>query len=545
KHYTDGDQIYRVYNEGYFDGEKQSYAVTTTPLAETLLKEYPEIIQSARIAPDLDEAGTNLVRTVQESLNNYEEGFLYVDPSFLKMFQFNMIHGDLTALERPFTIVLTASKAARFFPGENPLGKSLILNNNTERAFEVTGVIKDLPNNTHLNFDYLLSMQGVENAQVPNWKFGNFVTYIKVAEHTNIKDLESKMVDVIKQYKDPDYEESVAAGQHVWYRLQPIKDIHLKSAHIFGYWTHGNIQYVWLFGLIALFILLIASINFMNLSTARSANRAKEIGLRKVLGSQRGQLTNQFLVESILITVLAFSLAIVLSWILLPNFNQLTGSTLSIPWSNIWMYPMLLIGILGIGLLSGIYPSFFLSSFRPMQTLQGQLKSGKKGAGFRSALVVFQFTISIVLIVGSLVVKKQLDYIQSKQLGFDKEQVIILEDTYTINDQRASFKEELNQIIGIESVSFSSFIPVSGYQRNGTGAWLTGTNPEETGVNLAKWYVDYDYVKTLGLNILEGRDFSVDRKNDARQAIILNQRAVEMLGLRDPIGKQMTSQTFL
>lgn len=545
QHYQDGNQIYRVYMEGQEDGRLQGGAVVTTPLAETLLKEYPEVIEATRIAPNLGDAGTNLVRTTKMSENSYEEGFLSTDPSFLKMFQFPMIHGNFDALERPFTVVLTESKAARFFPGENPVGQNIILNNNTEQPYEVTGVMEDLPNNTHFRFDYLLSMEGIETAQVPNWSFGNFMAYIKLAPNTNVPDLEGKMVDIIKRYKDSNYEENVKAGNHFWYRLQAIQDIHLKSTHIYGYWTHGNIRYVWLFGLIAAFILLIASINFMNLSTARSANRAKEIGLRKVLGSRQKQLRRQFLMESTLISSLAFLLALLLSWLLLPSFNQLTGSALSMPWDNFWLLPSFLVGTLLIGFVSGIYPSFFLSAFQPIQSLKGQLKSGKKGAGFRSALVVFQFTISIVLIVGSLVVKKQLDYIQKKQLGFNKEQVIIIEDTYTINEQRASFKENLQQISGIEDISFSSFVPVNGYERNGSGAWPTGSNPEESGVNLAKWYVDYDYIKTLGMNILDGRDFSKDMQTDAQEAIIINQQAADLLGYEDPVGKQITSYTYL
>lgn len=545
QHYQEGDQIYRVYMEGQEDGKLQGGAVVTTPLAKTLLNEYPEIIQAARIAPDLDEAGTNLVRTEQMDENSYEEGFLYADPSFLEMFQFPMIHGGLDALKRPYTVVLTESNAARFFPGENPVGKSLILNNNTEQPFEVTGVMEDLADNTHLNFDYLLSMEGLEVAQIPNWSFGNFMAYVKLAPGADVSALESKMIDIVKRYKDPDYEENLKTGNYFWYRLQAIKDIHLKSAHIYGYWAHGNIRYVWLFGIIAAFILLIASINFMNLSTARSANRAKEIGLRKVLGSRQKQLRRQFLMESTLISGLAFLLALLLSWLLLPSFNELTGSTLSIPWDNFWLLPLFLAGTLLIGFLSGIYPSFFLSAFKPIQSLKGQLQSGKKGAGFRSALVVFQFTVSIVLIVGSLVVKRQLDYIQNKQLGFNKEQVIIIEDTYTINEQRASFKENLQQISDIEQVSFSSFIPVNGYERNGTGAWPTGTNPDETGINLAKWYVDYDYIKTLGIDVLEGRDFSTERTTDAQEAIIINQKAANLLGYDDPVGKQITSYTFL
>lgn len=542
--YPDGDRIYRVLQKGLYDGDLVRGAVVTTPLAETLERDYPEVIQAARLAPNIAEGGSNLVRTEAGNKNSYQEGFVFADPAFLKMFQFPMIEGDWEALERPNTVVLTQEKADRYFPGENPIGKNLILNDNTAKPFEVTGVMEDLPTNTHFQFDYLLSMEGVATAKIPNWGFSNFMTYVKLSPEAEVAPLETKMVAVIKKYQEPDYEEKVKAGEHFWYTLQSVKDIHLHSSDVYGYWAHGDIRYIWLFGMIALFILIIASINFMNLSTARSANRAKEVGLRKVLGSLRKQLTHQFLTESIVISLLSFLVAITIAALLLPYFNELTGKTLSIPWHNPWLVPFLLGATIFMGLLSGIYPSVFLSSFRPIQTLKGQLSSGSKGAQFRSALVVFQFTISIVLIIGSLVVKQQIDYIQNKKLGFNKDQVLIVEDSHILGNQTAAFKEELKTLPTVEEVSLSSYIPVKGYSRNGTGAWPTGSNPEETSVGLAKWYVDHDYIKALDMEIIDGRDFAVDMPTDS-QAVILNRKAVELLGFDDPIGQQITSYTYL
>ncbi len=544
RQYPEGDRIYRVLEEGMFDGELLKGAIVTTPLAETLLRDYPEVIQAARIAPELSEAGSNLVRTETTDKNSYEEGFVYADPAFLKMFQFPMIYGNWNALDQPHTMVLTRSKAERYFPGENPIGQHLILGNDTENPFKITGVMEDLPVNTHFQFDYLLSMEGVATAKIPNWGFSNFMAYVKLSPKADVPALETKMIQIIKKYQEPDYEEKVKAGEHHWYRLQPVQDIHLKSSDVFGYWVHGDIRYVRLFGAIAIFILIIAGINFMNLSTARSANRAKEVGLRKVLGSYRSQLAHQFLSESVLISLLSFVLAISLATLLLPAFNQLIGETLTIPWTNPLLFPVLLGATILIGLLSGTYPSVFLSSFRPAQTLKGQLNSGSKGARFRSALVVFQFTISIALIIGSLVVKQQIDYIQNRKLGFNKDQVIIIEDSYMLKNQTQSFEEALKEIPDVAYVSHSGYIPVTGYSRNGTGAWPTGTNPEETAVGLAKWYVDHDYIRTLGMEITEGRDFSIDMPTDS-QAVILNQKAVDMLGFEDPIGRQITSYTYL
>lgn len=542
--YPDSDRIYRVLQKGLYDGDLVRGAVVTTPLAETLEREYPEVVQAARLAPSIAEGGSNLVRTAAGNKNSYQEGFVFVDPAFLKLFQFPMLQGDWEALERPNTVVLTQEKAERFFPGEDPIGKSLILNDNADNSFEVTGVMEDLPINTHFEFDYLLSMEGVASAKIPNWGFSNFMTYIKLSPEAEVAVLETKMVEVIKKYQEPDYEEKVKAGEHFWYTLQSVKDIHLHSADVYGYWAHGDIRYIWLFGMIALFILIIASINFMNLSTARSANRAKEVGLRKVLGSLRKQLTQQFLTEAIVISLLSFIVALTMAGLLLPYFNALIGKDLSIPWHNPWLFPLLIGATVFIGLLSGIYPSVFLSSFRPIQTLKGQLSSGSKGVKFRSALVVFQFTISIVLIIGSLVVKKQIDFIQNKKLGFNKDHVLIVEDSHMLGHQTAAFKEKLKTLPTVEEVSQSSYIPVNGYSRNGTGAWPTGTNPEETNVGLAKWYVDHDYIKALDMQVIAGRDFSVDMPTDS-QAVILNQKAVELLGFDDPIGQQITSYTYL
>lgn len=543
--HSETDQIYRVVMNFYGKRGEGAAAVTTTPVAQTMRQEFPEIIQAARLAPRLYEAGTNLVKKDGAEQNIYEEGFIYADPSFLGLFQLPMVAGELkTALTAPNTMVITARKAKLLFPDENPIGQSLILNNNQDKAFKVTGILEDIPENMHFEFDYLLSMEGLEVSKIPNWGFSNFVTYVKLASGTDYKTLENKFPNMIRKYQDAEYEKRVAEGEYFEYHLQPVKDIHLRSGKMFDYWVHSDIQYVWLFGTIAFFILLIAAINFMNLSTARSANRAKEVGLRKVLGSLRKQLMTQFLTESITVSLLAFSVALLLVWQALPYFNDLTGITLTIPWEEIGLLPVLLLVAIAMGILAGIYPSIFLSSFRPIQVLKGQWSMGSKSGKFRSGLVIFQFTISIVLIISSLVVKKQVDFIQNKKLGFEKDQLLIIEDTYTLNDQINTFKAELKNLPEIQHVSVSDYLPVEGYEKNGSGAWKEGTNPEDSRVGLAKWYVDHDYVKTMGMEILEGRDFSTEFPTDS-QAIILNTKAVEMLELEDPIGKQISSYTYL
>jgi len=546
QYHTDSDRIYRVIIEENVRGVTEKNAVTTTPLAETLEREFPEIELAGRIAPEIYAAGTNLVRIEGEDLNRYEEGFIYADPSFAEIFQFPTVRGDLpSALSEPNSIILTASKADQLFKNREALGQPLILNNDIETPYTVTAVIEDLPSNTHLRFDYLISMEGLGESKIPNWGFGNYVTYVKLKKEAKPRALETKLPAIIAKYKGLDATEADRqAGITSRHMLQPIEGVHLYSSDIQGYWTHGDIQYVWLFGAIAGFILIIASINFMNLSTARSANRSKEIGLRKVFGSFRKQLITQFLIESILVSCFALVIALVLVWQLTPFFNELTGQVIEIPWQNPELYLFLAGTALLVGLLAGAYPSVFLSSFRPIFVLKGKLSMGSKSASIRSILVVFQFATSILLIICSIVVWRQMDYIQNKKLGFEKNQILIIEDSYTLGGQTEAFKEELKALPIIEDVSMSDFLPVDGYRGNWSGAWPTAKDPDLFGVNIAKWYVDYDYINTLGIEVIEGRSFSTAFSTD-ENAILLNRKAAELLEFEDPIGKQVSSFTYL
>ncbi|MEM1128459.1 MAG: ABC transporter permease [Bacteroidota bacterium] len=544
QHYTDGDRIYRVLREYPYAENGIKGAFSSTPLAETLVQDFPEVVNAARIAPEMFEAGTNLVRTTGTTQNRYEERFIYTDPALLDLFGFPMVEGHAaTALTEPFTVILTASKAQQFFPGTSALGQTLILNNNTERPFTVTGVMEDLPENTHFQFDYLLSMEGLEVAQIPNWRFTNYITYIQLAPGTDPAVLEAKLPAFLRTYKGEEFDPAQGSRVSYYYRLQPLHDIHL-AGDVQDYWAHGDRQYVWLFSAIAVFILLLAGINFVNLYTARSANRAKEIGLRKVMGSQRGPLVLQHLTESVLVSGIAFVVALLLVWTLLPVFNGLTGQALSIPWGEPLLYPPILAAVLGIGVLAGLYPALFLSGFQPIRVLKGTLSGGSRRGTFRSALVVFQFATSIVLIIGSLVMWRQMGYIQSKNLGYEKEQLLLIEDSYTLGDQVQAFKSQLSGLPNVASVAVTGFVPVDGYARNGSGAWPAGTDPEDNGIGMAKWFVDHDYVRTMGMQIIDGRDFSQDFPSDSA-AIILNQRAAELLGFTDPVGERVSSYTRL
>ena len=307
------------------------------------------------------------------------------------------------------------------------------------------------------------------------------------------------------------------------FELQPIYDIHLKSDGIYDTAPRSSIRYVWLFGAIATFILLIAAINFINLSTAKSANRAKEVGLRKVVGSVRSNLVKQFLTESLLFSFVSFVVGIAMTLVLLPYFNTLAGKSIEFPWAEWQLFPILLGALIVVGIVAGLYPSFYLSAFQPIQVLKGQLSKGSKSSSLRSTLVVFQFATSIVLIVGTMVIYRQMHYILNKKVGFDKEQVLLIQGTNSLKNQAETFKNEILALSDVQSVSYADYLPIQGSKRNGNGFWKEGEVKTEEAIGGQFWRVDYDYIKTMGMKIVEGRDFSVKVASDAK-AVLINQK---------------------
>ena len=320
--------------------------------------------------------------------------------------------------------------------------------------------------------------------------------------------------------------------------LQPLSQIHLHSSDIDDYHRRGDIRFVWLFGAVALFILVIACINFINLSTAQSANRALEVGLRKVVGSERGALIGQFLTESILITAIAFILGIALAALLLPYFNSLAGKELTFPWQMVWFVPVLLGAALLIGLVAGTYPAFYLSGFNPIQVLKGKISKGTRSSGLRGSLVVFQFTVSIILIVGTLIINQQMDYILTQKVGYDRSQVIEIFGTNMLGEKLETFKAELKSITGVENASVSDFLPIEGTKRNGNTFYGEDKGKDDRGIPGQAWDVDEDYLSTLGMKLVQGRNFSKDRPTD-RQTTIINQTMAEKLNMDNPVGKNL------
>jgi len=547
RYIPNGNRIYRVVRDWNENGEHFIGTSLPAPFAKALKEEFPEVEQVGRLNQfELFGAGSNELRRADKIMNTYEEGFAYADQGFLDMLQIPMVYGNRAhVLDEPGTIVISKRKADKYFPNENPIGKTFIINNNVSKPYRITGVM-DFPSHSHFQSDFLLTLEGgFYPGEQTNWMSETYYTYVMLRPGTDVAQLETKFSFITKKYMIPSRQQdgmvdAEKLAEKIRYQLQPVSDIYLKSAGIGDCLTHGDIRFIWLFGIIAGFILVIASINFINLSTAKSANRAKEVGLRKTVGSNKVNLIGQFLTESVLYSVLSFILGIMLAVMLLPYFNMLSAKSLMIPWAELWwVMPFLAISSVVIGILAGLYPSFYLSSFQPISVLKGSLSRGSKRSTMRSALVIFQFTISIILIIGTLIIYRQVGYILNKKLGFDKEQVLLLQGANTMGDQVTSFKNELLKLPEVKNVTVGDYLPISGTKRNGMPFWKEGKSKIDLPVSGQLWEVDHDYINTMGMNIVKGRNFSVDVPTDYSKAIIINQKLAKELGLADPIGKRI------
>lgn len=528
--HTNGNDLYRVVAEWRKTKPASHYWPVCAPLAPALKEEYPEIIKAARF--------TRLRRgqLVKFGSKNFNESQICLtDPDFFEMFTFPFVQGDArTALSNPESIVLTEEMAAKYFGTEDPIGKTLNINN--EYDFIVTGVIKNIPHNSHLQFDFLASFVRIEDFEkawevLDNWTLNGFATYIELEERASA----AVLTDKIANYR----QKKVPESKDVLY-LQPLKDIHLYSSHIlFGIEGQGDIRYVYIFSIVAFFVLFIASINFMNLSTARSSNRAKEVGLRKVVGAKRAQLIRQFFCESIVMAFCSLILAVVLAELFLPVFTNLSGKQLSLDLSshiNI-LFTIVLLTLI-TGFLSGSYPAFFLSSLRPVKILKGISKTEGQGYLFRRILVVSQFSLSILLIICTVVVSHQVEFMRNKKLGFDKDQVAYFPIRDELVPRYDSFKSELLKNTGIKNVAVSSNLPTSGVILTTDKVTWEGKNPEEV-VVLEVTSAGYDFIETFNMEIVKGRSFSKEFSSDEEEAIVINETAEKVIGIEDPVGKQL------
>jgi len=446
---------------------------------------------------------------------------------------------------------MTASAAARYFGSAgDAIGKMLeVQEGGMNKPYKVNAVIADIPGNTHFHFDLFFSMKSLD---YPWGQIGNvnFHTYLALKPGTDYKAFEKEFSpDFIKKYllsalKDfqiysmADLEKS---GNRVRFSLIPVTRIHLYSDRQSGEELSppGSVQYVAIFSAVALFILLIACVNFMNLTTARSAGRAREVGIRKVLGTERRELVTQFLTESTLMVFLSFLIAIGIAFLALPLFNSLSGKTMALgSLFSPLILPLLIALPFAVGLLAGSYPAFFLSGFRPIEVLKGRLKAGTKSAGLRGTLVVFQFTTSIVLMIGTIVVFRQLHYIQTRDLGFNKDQVLIINGTDALGNNANVFKKEVTQLSGVNGGTLSAFLPVSNSSRNVYNISKGPVQTPSNSFNIAAWGIDDQYLSTLGIQLLKGRNFSPGFTTDS-SAVIINETAAGILGYADPIGKNI------
>ncbi len=538
KYHQHADRIYRIESDFTISGKHDQFAIVPVPMGPALKIEFPEIEQFCRFAP----AGNEVFKYNDKEF--YEERFYFADSTVFEVFTHKMIMGNpKTSLVEPYSIVISENVAAKYFGSQNPMGE--MIETGDGEKYKVTGVLENVPSNAHLRFDALISgttiaaVQGVDNfnSMEPNrfWNIGVF-TYILLAENSDMATIHEKFGGFYNKYMKP-VGDQISASFNLM--STPLLKTHFYS-NLSADLPKGNVTFIYIFSIVAVFILLIAAINYMNMATARSARRAREVGIRKVAGAFKRQLIVQFLTESILLAIISLIIALVLVHSLLPNFNTLSGKEIGF---DIFTNPTLILIILGvtlfIGFVSGSYPAFYLSSFLPVKVLKGSNRGGNsKGGLLRRILVVFQFFIAIVMIIGTIVVSGQINYLKDKDLGFIKDNMIILElqDT-AFRNKAESLKKELLKNSNIHGVTNSTGIP-------GNNRWIQVVKIEKDGQMtdnaMILALVDFDFVKTYGLEIVTGRDFNREMGTDATEAVIVNEATVKQYGWTDdPLGKKI------
>lgn len=533
--------IYRIY---WQSGNPQTR--TPHPMAQALVKDFPEVAHAVTISPIWGPGLTRQsfsVRNLEKDIRYNEKNILSVDSTFFDVFPIQIIKGNAKkVLRSPGKLLLSESAARKYFDDEDPIGKFLAVNDD-ENLIEIEGVFADFPQQSHFHAMALVSYVHMKSHEDPEsayytWAdFGHF-NYIKLHPGADPKKLESQLLQWAGNYIDVNAEDIRRIIENKeGFRLQNIRDIHLKSHLMWELEANGDIGYVYIMVAAALIILIIASINFMNLTTAKSAERAKEIGVRRTLGAVRKQLSFQFIGESLIVALFSIILAGLAVEMLLPFFNLLTGKSLEV---NLVRNPPILISILGIGLitgiLSGLYPSMILSSINAVQVLKGKFTTSKQGNRFSKMLVIFQFAMAIILISGTVIILNQMNFIQTKNLGFTKESTLMIPLRQT--DMRRNFETiqtELMKVPGVEKVGASSNVPGTQFNQNP----IFSAADDSHRVDASQMYVDYDLIETLGLEIASGRGFDRAFPGDTANAFIINEAAARALLLEDPVGKEI------
>ena len=540
--HKDANQVYRIGLMGKIAGQEINTSSSSPPLALAIVMEIPGVEQATRISQE----GNVVMKYADKAF--VEQEVIYADSNFFQFFTFKLLEGDVrTALKEPNTLVLTKEAAIRFFGNENALGKIITVGNDN-KAYTVTGIAEQAPRNSHITFKVILSSASNENLrpnQANQWMNNSLYTYYRKNPKTTLISIEAKLREMVIKHAGPQLESGLGitfadfekqGGIYAYYSF-PMLDSHLYKTDMDNdLRARGDIKNVYFMSVIGIFILLIACINFMNLSTARSASRSKEVGLRKTLGSLRSTLMVQFIAESFLYTFVGTVLAFLAVYGLLPIFNLMAGKELL--FHTIFSIQSILgitIIFFLVSILAGSYPAFYLTSFNPIDVLKGKVRSGMKSKGIRSILVIVQFTISIALIISTMVVYKQLSYLQDKNIGLDKQRVLVLRNTRRLASNMDAFKESLNNTTGIVGSSYTNNI-FPGVNNN-TVFRVAGTTQDHL---MGAYFADYDHLHVLRMTLAEGRFFSKEFPSDS-MACVINEAALKELGWTDPLHQKLTN----
>lgn len=520
------DNIVRINFNASMNGGKINESGVMAPVAQTVKKDFPEVIDAVRLV----QIGAAKVTYGDKIFK--DDVFAFADPQLFSIFTLPFIEGDAkTALQQPHSVVLTKSTAEKYFGKESALGKTLGFNNNSD-LYKVTGVIEDIPSDSHFHFDMFGSMSSYSEATSDSWMYGSFHTYLLLKPGTDLNRMEARFPAMVEKYMGPQIQQAMGLsleqfrtkGNDLGFSLQPLTDIHLNSYTTTEFEPGGTSSYVYIFAAIALFMLLVACINFINLSTASASKRAKEVGVRKVIGSGKFQLVKQFLSESLLITMCALILAFVLVQLALPEFNAISGKQLHMDLKPITAF--ITLGLL-VGLLAGIYPAFYLSSFKPIAVLKGKLTIGNRSFGLRSGLVVFQFFISVGLIISTIIVYQQMKFIQNKNLGYNKEQILTIPNSYVLGKNEQVYKQEMLKDPRVVNATASWYKPAGPSNKNNALAYAEGHDKEV--LTAVEYHIDENYIPTLGIQMAAGRNFSKDFTTDSL-GLLINESAAKVFG---------------
>jgi putative ABC transport system permease protein len=534
KFHKDSDRIYQIYLKAMLQGKPIEGANTCGPIASASKEELAGVEDAIRITMWRDIVFRN------EDKIYTEEKLLLADSNFFSFFTFELLEGNPdNILNKPDQIILTENTALKYFgykagEGESPVGKSLLMGSDKTNC-EVIGIMKNPPKNSHFRFDMMLSMVSWDFSKSTQWTNNSLYSYVKLNEGADQVVVGASMLAMSDKYVGPEIEMYVGTTLEEWrasgngeyaYHMQPMTDLHLYSKVDGNIDASGDIAYVYLLSAVSIFIILIACINFMNLSTARSTGRAKEVGIRKTVGAPRSRLISQFLLESVIISAISSILAVAGLVLALPFFNQMTGKSIEFDYvlSPMFVIAIILI-LLVVGLLAGSYPAFYLTSFKPTDVLKGKIRQGAKGGWIRSTLVVFQFAISVSLIVSTLVIFKQLNLVQDKNLGYDKENILVIDNTRVLGDDKQVFKQRLQSLSSVVSVGISNYVPPHVY----SNSVYFPNGVQDEGQLLYQIYADEDYLKTIGVEMNIGRYFSKDYPSDSG-AVVINRKAMEAFG---------------